>query len=274
MGAHSNQKDVLSDFGNQWTMFTENRGYYASLQALDSLIQPLLAVKSLQNKWIADVGAGTGRYTRLLHEAGAKAILAMEPSDAFEVLKRNTTGLREIEYLKAPAERTPLLGFDFIFCIGVLQFIEDPRSALVAMGRALKPGGELFLWVYGKEKNGLYLALLNFLRMFSSRLPPKLLNAFSCWLLPLADLYAFGCRILKLPLSDYLLNYFSRLDFYTRKLIIYDQLNPRIAKYYRAAELRALLKGCGFENIRMYHRLGYSWSVLASFQRGDSGDSP
>lgn len=269
MGTNNKWTDTIEDFGHQWTLFTHNRGYYGSKAALDSLIEPLLKAKSIRNKRIADVGAGTGRYTRLFHQAGAGEILAIEPSTAFEVLKRNTAGLGRIDYLQEPAEKIPPLGFDIIFCIGVLQFIPDPRPALTAMGRALGPGGRLFLWVYGKENNGLYLMLVRLLRIFSSRLPAKSLSYLSHWLLPVADLYAFGCRFMNLPLSDYLLDYFSKLDLYSRKLVIYDQLNPRVAKYYRGIELRHLLKTCDFVNIRMHHRLGYSWSALASYKEGE-----
>jgi len=269
MGTNNKWTDVIEDFGNQWTLFTYNRGFYGSRSALDSLIEPLLNAKSIRNKRIADVGAGTGRYTCLLHEAGAGAILAMEPSIAFEVLKRNTAGLGRIGYLQEPAENIPALGFDIIFCIGVLQFIPDPRPALIAMGRALRAEGRLFLWVYGKENNGLYLMFVRLLRIFSSRLPAKSLSCLSHWLLPVADLYAFVCRFMNLPLSDYLLNYFSKLDLYSRKLVVYDQLNPRSAKYYRGSELRHLLKTCGFVNIRMHHRFGYSWSALASYKGGE-----
>jgi hypothetical protein len=84
-------------------------------------------------------------------------------------------------------------------------------------------------------------------------------------LLP-ADLYSFLCRYISLPLAEYMRNYFSRLDKYSRKLIIYDQLNPQIAHYYQKEELQRLLKKSGFDNIQMYHRLGYSWSVLASYR--------
>jgi len=269
MGTNNRRTDVIEDFGNQWTLFTHNRGYYGSRSALESLIEPLLDAESIRSKRIADVGAGTGRYTRLFHQSGAGAILAMEPSIAFEVLKRNTAGLGRIDYLQEPAEKIPHLDFDIIFCIGVLQFIPDPRPALIAMGRALRPGGRLFLWVYGKENNGFYLMFVRLLRIFSSRLPAQPLSCLSHWLLPVADLYAFGCRFMNLPLSDYLLNYFSKLDFYSRRLVIYDQLNPRIARYYRGTELRQLLKTCGFVNIRMHHRLGYSWSALASYKGGE-----
>ncbi len=263
--------DTIEDFGEQWTQYPDNTGYYGSSpEVLDGLFGPLLERSSLQGKAVADVGAGTGRYTRLLHAAGAQ-VFALEPSAAFEVLRRNTADLAGVEYSKAPAEDIPAGRFDLVFCVGVLQFIPDPDSALRAMGRALRPGGELFLWVYGRESNGLYLALVRPLRAVTSRLPHKLLDRLAGALAHMAGAYARLCSTtsLPLPMSRYLRGYFGRLDFYSRKLVVYDQLNPRLARYYRQEELRAVLERSGYTGIRLYHRLGYSWSALAHY-----GESP
>ncbi len=69
-------------------------------------------------------------------------------------------------------------------------------------------------------------------------------------------------------MAEYMRGYYSRLDHYSRKLVIYDQLNPTLARYYDREELRELLERSGFTEIRMHHRLGSSWSVVARY-RGD-----
>jgi SAM-dependent methyltransferase len=258
-------QDTVEDFGVQWSRFTENRGYYASQEALQDLVNPLLDVQVIRGRWVADVGAGTGRYTALLHKAGARGILAMEPSKAFEVLKRNTANLRSVSYLKERAENIPNLGFDLIFCIGVLQFLSDPRPALISMGKALAPGGRLFLWVYGKEGNLPYLTMVRLFRMVTPVLPAAFLDILVSGLLPISNAYASLCRHIELPLAKYIRNYYSKLDQYSRKMVIFDQLNPRFAKYYSEKELKTLIESCGFRHIQMHHRLNYSWSVLASY---------
>ena len=264
--------DTIEDFGEQWTRYPENRGFYASPDALAGLLRPLLAPTALQDMRVADVGAGTGRYTLMLHKLGAGRIVALEPSNAFAALQRNTAGLDRVECLQAAAEAIPQGKFDLVFCIGVLQFIPDPRGALEAMGRALGPGGRLYLWVYGAENNDLYLTLVKPLRWVTSRLPHRLLDRLAGLLAKPAGVYARLCRSKRWPLADYMRHYYARLDGYSRKLVIYDQLNPRFAKYYRQGELRALLAGCGYADIRMHHHLGYSWSVLARY--AGSGASP
>jgi hypothetical protein len=47
-----------------------------------------------------------------------------------------------------------------------------------------------------------------------------------------------------------------------RRVVIYDQLNPAYAKYYRRGEAEALLASQGFTDVKLHHRHGYSWTVL------------
>jgi hypothetical protein len=54
----------------------------------------------------------------------------------------------------------------------------------------------------------------------------------------------------------------SHFDPATRRLVLYDQLNPAYAKYYTEAEVRRLLADAGFEDVRLYHRHGYSWAAI------------
>lgn len=184
MKREQSHQDTVEDFGVQWCRYNENRGYYASQEALQDLVNPLLDVQFIRGRWVADVGAGTGRYTKLLHEAGARGILAMEPSEAFDFLKRNTEHLKGVSYLRERAENIPALDFDLIFCIGVLQFLPDPRPALVSMGKSLAAGGRLFLWVYGKENNSPYLMMVRLLRMVTPVLPAAFLDIVVRGLLP------------------------------------------------------------------------------------------
>lgn len=264
------QANVIDDFGEQWTEYTKNRGFYASVEALESLFGPLLDKKELIGKKIADVGAGTGRYTQLFHRVGVGEIIAIEPSASYKILKSNTQGIDNINCLKATAEEIPNQNFDWVFCIGVLQFIPDPVPALKAMGKALGPQGRIFIWVYGEENNALYLTFLKPLRILTTIMPHQLLDLFAGFLVYPASIYAYICNLLPLPMADYMRGYYSKLDRYTRKLAIYDQLNPKISHFYSHNELKLLLETCGFIDIRFYHRLGYSWSVIARYEDCES----
>lgn len=68
------------------------------------------------------------------------------------------------------------------------------------------------------------------------------------------------CHIL--PLRGYMNNVIGRFLCSKRFLLIYDQLNPAVAKYYKIQEAEDLLGVAGFCNVRLYHQHGYSWIVI------------
>ena len=47
-----------------------------------------------------------------------------------------------------------------------------------------------------------------------------------------------------------------------RNLVIFDQLNPRYAKYYKKNEIIEEITQAGFDLDKIYHRDGYSWSIV------------
>ncbi len=201
----------------------------------------------------------------MLLEAGAKHVIAVELSDAFEVLCRNILDPEKVTCLKIMGDQLPAYGnLDYIFAIGVLHHIPDPKPVVEAAFKALRPGGHFFVWLYGKEGNTLYLALLKPLRILTKHLPHFVLAALVeiiYW--PLAFYIKF-CHVLPLPLRDYMLSILQKMSPEKRRLIIYDQLNPSYAKYYTRFEAEKLLSDGKFVNIRVHHRHGYSWTVIGT----------
>lgn len=260
------QAPTLHDFGEQWQHHGANDGFYASLELLRDALGPLLDPSELRGARIADVGAGTGRIVRMLFAAGAEHVLALEPSSGVEALRRNTAefGAR-VEVVEATGDRLPAgLGLDFVTAIGVLPFVPDPVPLLHAAHAALRPGGRLVVWLYAAEQNRLTRGAVAALRALTTRLPHRALVALCALLDRLLDPYIFLCRFLPLPLRDYLLNVFARVSRTHRRLTLYDQLNPRYVRYYRRDELTLLLTRCGFRDVRLHDRRGYSWTAVAT----------
>ncbi len=257
---------TIADFGDQWTVYTDNSGYYGSPALLQDVFGPMLPLDSLKGIAIADVGAGTGRFSLIFAAAGAEKVIAVEPSAAFDVLVRNTESVRSrVECVRVPVERfIPPAPIDFAFSYGVLHHIPDPEQAVAAMHRALRPGGRIGIWLYGYEGNAAYVALLHAVALVTRRLPHRLLAAVvGLAYLPIL-IYMWACRVLPLPLRGYFVEVFAKLTADKRRLTLYDQLNPAYAKYYRQAEVRALLERAGFADIQLFHRHGYSWTALAT----------
>lgn len=257
----------ISDFGEQWTEFTRNEGYYASAELLRDIVEPLLPVSAVRGARVADIGSGTGRIVRMLADAGAASVVGVEPSEAYGVLVKNVADLGErVTCVRGRGEALPGdQAYDLAFSIGVLHHIPDPGPVVRRIHEALRPGGRVLIWLYGLEGNGLYLAVARPLRAVTRHLPHGLLNATVQLLdLPLRAYIAACRRLGSLPLAEYMRGHLGKLDTYARRLTIYDQLNPAWAKYYSRSEAEALLADAGFVDVRSHHRHGYSWTVIGT----------
>jgi SAM-dependent methyltransferase len=255
---------TIRDFGEQWSHYGENEGFYGSLDLLQDMFGPLLSTDELRGARVADIGSGTGRIVRMLAAAGAEHVVAVEPSVGVEVLRENVRDLAErVEVVRATGEDVPAdRGFDFVISIGVIQFIEDPLPTIEAACRALRPGGRLLIWVYGKEGNEFYVGFVKAVRALTTRLPHAALAAVCSALNLLVDVYIFACRWLPLPMRDYMRGTLAKVSREQRKLTIYDQLNPTYARYYLGPEVQDLLERAGLTDVQLHHRRGYSWTAM------------
>lgn len=255
---------TIADFGDQWTSYRENPGYYGSVGLLQDLFGPLLALEDIRDRTVADIGSGTGRIVNMLLDAGAARVVAVEPSRAYDVLRENTADrAARVTCLNVRGDELPEgLGLEAVVSMGVIHHIPDPAPVIRAAHRALEPGGLMLVWLYGREGNETYLRFAEPMRAVTQRMPHWLL-ALTCSALNVAlDAYIFLCRFVPLPMRDYMRNHLAKLPRSVRRLTIYDQLNPAYAKYYTRAEAEALLADGGFRDVRSWHRHGYSWTVI------------
>lgn len=257
------KKQTIDDFGEQWTAFQDNPGYYGSADLLADLFGPLLTLDEVRGAAVADIGSGTGRIVNMLLDAGAGRVVAVEPSAAFDVLKANTAAHADrIEYLQIPGDQLPPhQGLDYVVSMGVLHHIPAPAPVVRAAFEALRPGGRCIAWIYGYEGNETYLSIAIPLRKLTVRLPHKLLVVLSHLLEFALTAYIGLCKILPLPMRSYMRSVLAKFPRSVRRLTIYDQLNPSYAKYYTRAEAEALLSDAGFADVQLYHRHDYSWTV-------------
>ena len=257
---------TIGDFGDQWTRYTDNSGYYGSLEYFTDICAPLLSVDDVHGRAVADIGSGTGRIVNMLLDAGAAHVTALEPSESFAVVAANTADRAgKVEVIRGDGIAIPQSReFDLVVSIGVLHHVENPGPIVDAARTSLRPGGTMFIWLYGREGNETYLALAEPLRALTKRMPHRLL-ALLCYVLDVIAIgYTAVSRVLPLPMRQYMQTVYCRLASDKRRLVIYDQLNPAYAKYYREDEARALLENNGFSNVRTHHRHGYSWSVVGT----------
>ena len=260
---HEATQKTIADFGDQWTTYTENEGYYASQEMLHDILGPLLDPRALEGQTCAEVGAGTGRISSMLLNSGAGHVTAIEPSRAISVLEKNMARYQgRVTIVGESGETFQLRDLDYIFSIGVLHHIPDPAPTVRRMHDALKPGGRAVIWLYGREGNKAYLTLVEPLRWLTRKLPVRVNAALAALLyVPLAAYIAL-CGFLPLPMRHYMRNVLAPIGGKAIRLVIIDQLNPMWAKYYTGEEAKCLLEAAGFVDVQLYHRHGYSWTAV------------
>jgi SAM-dependent methyltransferase len=264
-GAPELRDRTIADFGGQWTRFTDNAGYYGSVDLLADALGPLLPLSAFAGTKVAEIGSGTGRIVLMLLAAGADHVLAIEPSQAVLVLRRNLESVaNRVEILQARGEAIPPgLQLDYVVSIGVLHHIPEPAPVVAAAFAALRSGGRIVIWLYGKEGDGIAISMIEILRRATTHLPhwavatlAGLCNVGLYFYIPMCRVFSF------LPLAGYMRNVIGRFSLAKRYLVLYDQLKPAYAKYYRENEVRRLLESAGFTNVTLYHRHGYSWTAV------------
>ena len=257
---------TIQDFDEQWTRYDDNEGWYGSLELFSDIVSPIMQTDDFGGKTVVDIGSGTGRIVGMLLDAGASHVYAVEPgTGAFEKLKNNVASMERGDHVTPINKRGDDWNVDepvdMAISIGVVEFISEPADTIRRCFDALKPGGEIFLWLCAHEGNELYLTFVKPLRKITTFLPHVLLLGVVHLLYMVLCTYRFVGQVIPLPLMKYLNSVWWPMTPRKRRLVIYDQLNPTYFKYYKKPEAVALLEAAGFQDVEIHHRHGYSWSV-------------
>lgn len=110
-------------------------------------------LQPLDNHLVLDVGCGNGYHCWLMHGAGARQVIGIDPSPRFVhqfySLKHYIDKIAElpVDVLPLGIEDVPanLAAFDTIFSMGVLYHRRSPLDHLRELKACLKPGGQLVL---------------------------------------------------------------------------------------------------------------------------------
>jgi ubiquinone/menaquinone biosynthesis C-methylase UbiE len=129
----------------------------------------------LKGQTVLEVGCGSGRFTEVAFATGAR-LVSIDYSSAIDVAARNTETSDRLDLVQADIYSLPFKKgvFDKVLCIGVLQHTPDVDEAFRSITPLGKPGGEVVVDVYERNR----LTLLNprlYLRPITKRLPHRLL---------------------------------------------------------------------------------------------------
>ncbi len=187
-----------------------------------------------------DAGCGMGRNSYWPLTWGAASVTAFDfDTRSVESAKKTLEKFPQAEvHFKSIYEIDWKDAFDVAFSIGVIHHLKEPEKALERMVHALRPGGKLLVWVYSYEGNEWIVRYVDPIRIhITSKLPVGLVHVLSYFCS--IPLYLF-IKIFKGP-SKYLAQLAS-FDFWHVHSIVFDQLIPDVANYWKKEEVLALLE--------------------------------
>lgn len=199
-----------------------------------------------RGKDVLDAGCGMGRNSYWPLKYGAKSVLSFDNDERslssaaqtlaeFPNTKIERHDLSEIDW----KER-----FDVVMCIGVLHHVRRPELALKNMVQSMRKGGVLVVWVYSYEGNEWIVRFVDPIRKnITSRLPLPVVHFLSY--LCSIPLWAF-VKIFRGP-TPYL-KQLSSFSLWHIHCIVFDQLIPSVANYWKKSEVEALARSAGLEN--------------------------
>ncbi len=201
-----------------------------------------------KGKRILDVGCGMGRNTYWPMRWGASGGVAFDfDTRSVESARANLKEFpTEVLYMSV-YDASWKNAFDVAFSIGVVHHLEDPKRALSLMVDSLVPEGELLVWVYSYEGNEWIVRYVDPIRKaITSKLPVGLVHFLSY--LCSIPLYLF-VKLFRGP-SGYF-KQIATFDFWHIHSIVFDQLIPDIAHYWRQREVEDLVLGLPLKNVRV-----------------------
>ena len=247
-------------FGYAWNIASEIKDI--------NEIQFLNWVKVIKDKnyWkekkILDAGCGIGRNTFWPISYGAKYALACDIDDrTLNAARKNLKKFKNVKIEKHSIYDIPYKNkFDISFSIGVVHHLEFPEKAINQLVESTKTGGQVLVWLYGYENMETYINILNPIRkILFSKAPLPIVRYMSY--IPSLFLYIY----VYLGISK--LEYFkllTKLTFNQIQQIVFDQMLPKTAKYYKKEEALNLLKHPKLFNHKIEWVNQCSWSVIAT----------
>jgi uncharacterized protein YbaR (Trm112 family)/SAM-dependent methyltransferase len=221
----------------------------------------------LAGKTVLDVGCGMGKYLSVVSDY-ARTVIGLDLSDALVRARSVVKDRPNVHLVQGNILAPPLKSefADFVYSLGVLHHTPDTHAAFLSAASLVKPGGQLAVWLYPKEKEpSAYADRIHWIqddviRPVTCRMPPQMLRIVSAIFGRLtfvrdraaARHQATGSRIAR-RVSAYagLVAVGRHRDPEIAAFLNFDWYSPQYRSYHSEAELEGWYREAGFGGVRI-----------------------
>jgi SAM-dependent methyltransferase len=277
MAAQGNlDRETVEGFGREWAAFRQ--GEELSEAERIKIFADYFGIfpwASLHRGAVGiDVGCGSGRWAMLVAPR-VKHLHVLDASPlALETAKQNLAGASNVTFHLAGVDSIPLPdgSLDFAYSLGVLHHVPDTAKAIQDIGRKLKPGSPLLIYLYYAFDNrpGWFRAIWQvsaWVRLVVSRLPyvlrlavSQLIAVIVYW--PLARIARALEAAGELP-GSFPLAYYRDKSFYVMRTDAFDRFCTRLEQRFTKAQIEDMLSSTGFADVRFSQSEPY-WCAVAT----------
>jgi SAM-dependent methyltransferase len=239
-------------FGKQWKLHEERRfenGTIYGKSREEGLrdFQQAFAIpdlRCLQGSLILDAGCGSGALTADIGRAApAATVIGVDFSESARLAHQRCRRLPNVHIIQADLSRPPLpsRAFDLTWSEGVIHHTPDTRRCFSSLAPLVKPGGQLYIWIYSKKVNSPYRMARRILR--------------KAYLLPEPALYSLAWT-LALPLHlankirEALRTTRIRHRLASTAYSFYDVLSPEFMHRHSPGEVQEWFRANGYGQLR------------------------
>jgi ubiquinone/menaquinone biosynthesis C-methylase UbiE len=266
--------NTVAGFGDEWERFDQSGmtaqereeifNWYFSIFPWDRL--PAGAVG-------CDVGCGSGRWAQVVAPRVGH-LHCVDPSSAIEVAKAKLKANENVTFHLAGVDNLPFAddALDFAYSLGVLHHIPDTRAAMHSCVKKLKPGAPFLVYLYYAFDNrpawfrSLWRASDSIRRRIAVQphgrryYLSQILACLVYW--PLARSAALGEK-LGANVSNWPLSAYRDRSYYTMRTDALDRFGTQLEQRFTRAEIEAMMRAVGLENIRFSEGIPY-WCAVGT----------
>jgi SAM-dependent methyltransferase len=240
-----------SSFGYQWNRFRavqldSQSGRRESQQALfdASGWRP----EDYRGRLVLDAGVGAGRFAEVAARHGGE-VFGVDITEAVDAAYANIGRLPNVHLAQADIFALPFRPgtFELAYSIGVLHHTPDPATAFARVAAAVRPGGELSVYLYARY--GPSPRFSDAIRVVTTRLPAGVMVALSALAIPLHYVYRLPLlgNVLRVvcpisPHENWRWRWLDTFDWYT-PTYQWKLLYPEVFRWFRAS---------GFDDVQLF----------------------